>query len=109
MTTLQQVKSLITSLQRAERAQVLPSIARDLGDAFPGIEATPGVCGGEPCIVRTRIPVRVLGQAGRLGTGEADLLRSYPTHRAGSRQRGGTYYPTRPAGIDQQTRANETE
>jgi uncharacterized protein (DUF433 family) len=47
-----------------------------------GIETTPGVCGGEPCIVGTRIPVWVLEQARRLGTSEADLLRAYPTVRA---------------------------
>jgi uncharacterized protein (DUF433 family) len=55
---------------------------RDLGDAFPGIESTPGVCGGEARIVRTRIPVWVLEQARRLGVSEADLLCSYPTLRA---------------------------
>lgn len=44
-----------------------------------GIETNPGVCGGEPCIVGTRIPVWVLEQARRLGTSEADLLRAYPT------------------------------
>ena len=48
-------------------------------DAFPGIESIPGVCGGEPCIVRARIPVWVLVQARRLGASEADLLRCYPT------------------------------
>lgn len=32
--------------------------------------------------VRTRIPVWVLEQARRLGTSEAELLRSYPTLRA---------------------------
>jgi uncharacterized protein (DUF433 family) len=53
-----------------------------LSDAFPGIESRPGVCGGEPCIVRTRIPVWVLEQARRLGVSEAELLRSYPTLRA---------------------------
>ncbi len=40
----------------------------DLGDAFPGIESRRGVCGSEPCIVRTRIPVWILEQARRLGT-----------------------------------------
>jgi uncharacterized protein (DUF433 family) len=48
-----------------------------------GIETTAGVCGGEACIGRTRIPVGVLEQARRLGTSEADLLRAYPTLRAG--------------------------
>jgi uncharacterized protein (DUF433 family) len=38
--------------------------------------------GGEACIVRTRIPVWLLEQARRLGTSEAELLRSYPSLRA---------------------------
>ncbi|MGA2575268.1 MAG: DUF433 domain-containing protein [Bryobacteraceae bacterium] len=54
----------------------------DLDDAFPGVESTPGVCGGEPCIVRTRIAVWVLEQARRLGVSGEDLLRSYPALRA---------------------------
>jgi len=37
---------------------------------------------GEPCIVRTRIPVWLLEQARRLGTSEAEILRSYPSLRA---------------------------
>ena len=68
MQALQEIEHLLTTLTRAEKAQVLQWVVRDLGDAFPGIESTPGVCGGEPCIVRTRIPVWVLVQAKRLGT-----------------------------------------
>jgi uncharacterized protein (DUF433 family) len=48
----------------------------------PGIESRPEVCGGEPCVVRTRIPVWLLVQARWLGTSEADLLQSYPSLRA---------------------------
>lgn len=47
-----------------------------------GIETTPGVCGGEPCVVNTRIPVWVLEQARRLGSTESDLLQAYPILRA---------------------------
>ena len=50
----------LETLTRAEKAQLLQWVVRDLGDAFPGIESRPGVCGGDPCIVRTRIPVWVL-------------------------------------------------
>lgn len=82
MSALEAAAALLAKLSRAEKAQVLQWTARDLGDAFPGIESRPGVCGGEPCIVRTRIPVWILEQARRLGTSEADLLRSYPTLRA---------------------------
>ena len=56
--------------------------ASDVGDAHPGVESSPGVCGEDPCIVRTRIPVWMLEQARRQGTSEAELLRAYPTLRA---------------------------
>ena len=82
MTKLEQVEQLISEMSPADKAQVLQWVVRDLGDAFPGIESKPGVCGGEARIVRTRIPVWVLEQARRLGTSEADLLRSFPTLRA---------------------------
>jgi uncharacterized protein (DUF433 family) len=48
----------------------------------PGIDADPAVCGGEPCIARTRIPAWLLVQARRLGTSEAEILRAHPTLRA---------------------------
>ena len=75
MSALEAAEQLLAKLSRAEKAQVLQGAARDLGDAFPGIESRPGVCAGEPCIVRTRIPAWVLEQARRLGTSEADLPR----------------------------------
>jgi len=82
MSPLHEAEELLSAMTRAEKAELLQHIVRDLGDAFPGIESTAGVCGGEPCIVRTRIPVWVLAQAKRLGVSEADLLRSYPALRA---------------------------
>lgn len=82
MSKLREIEEMLPQLTRAEKAELLQSVARDLGDAFPGIESNPGICGGEPCIVRTRIPVWVLEQARRFGVGDPDLLRIYPTLRA---------------------------
>jgi uncharacterized protein (DUF433 family) len=82
MMSLQELENAIANLTRAEKAQVLQWVARDLGDAFPGIESLPGVSGGEACIVRTRIPVWLLVQMRQLGASEAELLRSYPSLRA---------------------------
>jgi uncharacterized protein (DUF433 family) len=82
MSGLRQVEELLAGLSRAEKAQLLRLVVQDLDDAFPGIDSTPGVCGGEPCIVRTRIPVWALEQSRRLGMSEDQLLRSYPTLRA---------------------------
>src|SRR5918911_4067769 len=82
LSALQEAETLLSRLTRGEKAQLLQWVARDLGDAYPGIESVPGVCGGEPCTVRTRIPVWVLEQARRLGSSEAGLLQAYPTLRA---------------------------
>lgn len=82
MSVLQEIERQLLSLSAAEKAQLLQWVARDVGGAFPGIESTPNVCGGEPCIVRTRIPVWILERARQLGSSEADLLRAYPTLRA---------------------------
>ena len=94
-------------MTRAEKAQVLQWVARDLGDAVPGIESTPGVCGGEPRIVRTRIAVWVLEQARRLGTGEAELLQAYPALRAEDLTNAWAYVRSHQQEIEEQIRANE--
>ncbi|HWB61010.1 MAG TPA: DUF433 domain-containing protein [Chthoniobacteraceae bacterium] len=80
--SLAEIEAEIAALSRAEKAQVLQWVVNNLGEAFPGIEAADGVGGGEPRVVRTRIPVWLLVQARRLGTSGADLLRGYPTLRA---------------------------
>ena len=103
MTTLQVAEKLLANMTRAEKAQVLQWVVRDLGDAFPGIESTSGVSGGEPRIVRTRIPVWLLVQARNLGTSEADLLRAYPTLRAED------LTPITPRSISKSTRMRRLE
>ncbi len=108
MTTLQKVQALLPEMTPAEKAQVLQWIARDLGGALPGIESTPGVSGGEPCIVRTRIPVWVLVQARKLGSSEADILKSYPTLMAEDLTNAWAYYRAYKPEIEQQIIDNET-
>ena len=108
MTELEHIERLVARLRPAEKARVLQLVADELGGAFPGIESTPGVCGGEPCIVRTRIPVWVLVQAHRLGTSEADLLRSYPSLRAVDLACAWAYYHAHCDEIEQQIRDNES-
>jgi uncharacterized protein (DUF433 family) len=108
--SMQHTKSLekiFTGLSRADKAQLLQWVARDLGDAFPGIESNPQVCGGEPCIVRTRIPVWLLVQARRLGTSEAELLHAYPTLRAEDLANAWAYERSHRKEIDAQIRVNE--
>ena len=94
-------------MNRAEKAQLLQRIVLDLGDSFPGIESDSQVCGGEPCIVRTRNPVWVLVQARNLRMSEADILRSYPSLRAEDLANAWAYYRSHREEIDNQIKENE--
>ena len=107
MSSMKEAEEMLGAMTRAEKARVLQLLVRDLGDAFPGIDSFPGVCGGEPCIVRTRIPVWVLVQARWLGTSEAELLRSYPTLRAEDLVNAWGYYRSHKEEIECQIRENE--
>ncbi len=106
---LDQIAQLIPSLTGGEKAQLLQLVAHDLGGAFPGIESTPGVCGGEPCIVRTRIPVWILARARELGVSEADLLRSYPSLKAEDLANAWAYVLAHRQEIAAQIQSNEEE
>ena len=108
MSVLDDIEHLLAVMSRAEKAQVLQWVVRDLGDAFPGIESRANVNGGEPCIVRTRIPVWVLIQACRLGATEADLLRDYPSLRAEDLTNAWAYARVHRSEIDEQITENET-
>lgn len=107
MALTDQIEQMLGSLTRAEKAELLQRMARDLGDAYPGIDSTPNVSGGEATIVRTRIPVWVLDRARQLGTSEADLLKAYPSLRAEDLANAWAYVRSHRAEIDRQIRENE--
>ncbi|HEV3023822.1 MAG TPA: DUF433 domain-containing protein [Pirellulales bacterium] len=106
-TNLEGIEREVEALSRAEKTQLLQWIARDLADSFPVIETTPGVCGGEPCIVRTRIPVWVLEQMRRQGVNESDILRCYPTLRAEDLANAWSYVRGHRAEVERQILENE--
>ena len=107
MNTVQEAEKLLAAMTRAEKAQILQWIVRDLGEAFPGIDSQPNICGGEPRIVRTRIPVWVLVQARHLGLSEAELLKGYPTLRAEDLSNAWAYYRVHREEIERQIKENE--
>jgi uncharacterized protein (DUF433 family) len=75
--------------------------------AFPGVESRADVCGGEPCLVPTRIPVWVLEQMRRLGASEEQLLRSYPSFSADDLAIAWAHVRSHRLEIQEQTRGNE--
>lgn len=99
---LTQIEKLLPELSRAEKATLLQWVVSELSDSYSGIEATPQVCGGEPCIIRTRIPVWLLVEARHLGMSDADLLLAYPTLRADDLSNAWNYYRAHRTDIEQQ-------
>lgn len=94
-------------MTRSEKAQLLQWVVQELGDAFPGIESQPGVCGGSACIVRTRVPVWLLEQARRLGVSESELLRCYPGLRAADLANAWAYVRAHPEEVQRDFLDNE--
>ena len=109
MSTSADREKMLSELTRAEKAELLRWIVRDLGDDFPGIENKPDVMGGVPCITRTRIPIWLLEQARRLGTSEADLLRDYPTLTVQDLANAWNFVRSHRAEIEAQIEANEKD
>ncbi|MCI0393046.1 MAG: DUF433 domain-containing protein [Acidobacteria bacterium] len=109
MNPIQQAEELLSTMTRAEKAQLLQWVVRDLGDVYPGIEKTPGVCGGAACIGATRIPVWVLEQARRLGVSDAELLQDYPDLKAEDLVNAWDYVRAHRGEIDEEIRLNEED
>jgi uncharacterized protein (DUF433 family) len=107
VSTIDDLEKEIAALSRAEQAELAQRLVQALGDTFPGIECTAGVCGGEPCIVRTRIPVWVLEAMRRQGVQDGEILRSYPTLRAEDLANAWAYVRAHRKEIEQQIRDNE--
>ena len=107
MSVVDEADKLLERMTRGEKAALLQHVVRDLGDSFPGIDTTPGVCGGESCIVRTRVPIWVLEQGRRLGSSDADLLIAYPDLHAEDLANAWAYVRTHRQEIEENIRTNE--
>ena len=107
MTDMDQMEEMIMKLSPAERAQLLQKIVQHMGENFPNIESSPDVCGGEPRIIRTRIPIWLLVQAHKMGMSDADILKSYPTLRAEDLVNALAYYRGHREEIETQIQENE--
>ncbi len=104
---LNEAERLLSAMNRGEKAQLLQWVVRDLGDAHPGIESRENVLGGEPCVVRTRIPVWVLQQARRHGASDAEILQAYPTLRGEDLANAWGYVRGHSEEIDRQIKEND--
>lgn len=105
--TVQALESQLAGLSRAEKAELIQKLVQEIVNAWPGIEKTPGVVGGDACIVRTRIPVWALENYRRLGWSEATILDNFPTLRAADLVNAWAYADAHRDEIDRAIREHE--
>ncbi len=109
MSAMQQIELLMKELSKVEKMQLLQAVRKDLDDAFPGIEKTPGVCGGNARIAGWRIPVWLLVEAQRDGASDRNLLESYPFLHQEDLTNAWEYARAHPDEIEAQIRENSEE
>lgn len=76
---------------------------------MPGIEKTPGVCGGSARVAGTRIAVWLLVEMRREGWSESQFLENYPTLDAFDLQHAWDYFAAEPTEIERDIHENEME
>ena len=76
--TLREIEASLNTLTSAEKARLVQLLMPEITHVWPGIEKTPGVCGGEARLMRTRIAVWSLEEMRRRGWTEAEILQHYP-------------------------------
>ena len=106
--TIEQIKSELQQLgphQRQDIAYWL--LGQNAAPADPGIIATEGVCGGEPRIAGTRIPVWVIAALRVQGLDSSAILKAYPTLHAADVENAFRYADSHREEIEQAIAANE--
>lgn len=106
-TALQEAGALLPKMSPSDKAQLLQWVISDLTNVFPGVEKTPGICGGDACVVKTRIPVWSLVNARKLGMSEKEILYNFPTLTPEDIKNAWNYYRANQEEIDNLIVENE--
>ena len=107
--TLPELEAQLIVLTPDEKVQALCWLMADLTHVQRGVEKTPNVCGGDACIMNTRIPVWVLEGWRRLGWSDARILENYPTLSAVDLVNAWAYVSAHLDEIEQTIRENEED
>ena len=75
---LQEIEKQLLALTAQEKAEAIQILTRTIGKGAPGISKVVGICGGDACIVGTRIPVWSLVNYRRLNASDGDILEAFP-------------------------------
>lgn len=105
--TLKELETQLLALTPTEKAEALQILTQTLTNGSLGITKTPGVCGGDACIAKTRIPVWLMVSYRRQGSSDAELLDFYPHLSAADLVNVWAYADAHPEEIEEAIRKNE--
>lgn len=105
--TLKELETQLLALTPTEKAEAIQILTQTLSNGSLGITKTPGVCGGDACIAKTRIPVWLMESYRRQGSSDAELLDFYPHLSAADLVNVWAYADAHPTEIEEAIRKNE--
>lgn len=105
--TLKELETQLLALTPTEKAEAIQILTQTLTNGSLGITKTPGVCGGDACIAKTRIPVWLMVSYRRQGSSDAELLDFYPHLSAADLVNVWAYADAHPEEIEEAIRKNE--
>lgn len=76
--SLTDLQQQLMALDPAGKAEAIQILTQNLSNGLRGITKIPGVCGGDACIAKTRIPVWSLINYRYLGVSDATILEAFP-------------------------------
>jgi len=105
--TLKELETQLLALTPTEKAEAIQILTQTLSNGSLGITKTPGVCGGDACIAKTRIPVWLMVSYRRQCSSDAELLDFYPHLSAADLVNVWAYADAHPTEIEEAIRKNE--
>ncbi len=99
-------KKLLT-LTPDEKSQVIQLLVQSLSNTWQGIEKTPGVCGGDARIAKTRIPIWSLVNYRIRGASDVRILQEFPHLSAADLAKAWAYAEAHPEEIEAAIARNE--
>jgi len=105
--TLKELETHLLALTPTEKAEAIQILTQTLSNGSLGITKTPGVCGGDACIAKTRIPVWLMVSYRRQCSSDAELLDFYPHLSAADLVNVWAYADAHPTEIEEAIRKNE--
>ncbi len=107
--TLKELEKQLLALTPGEKTQAIQLLVQSLSNTWQGIEKTPGVCGGDARIAKTRLPIWSLVNYRILGASDLRILQDFPHLSAADLANAWAYAEAHPEEIEAAIARNEED